>query len=342
MELVATGGTMANGVAKSRADSLEQLLLARNKKLGDELTVLRVSHNDLQQRLQSLQGDLSQSTAELDKYRALSARLENDLVKVQGEAAHALPSSGMSVAGTHVSRYPHASAAGSRRFRTSPTSSIISGFDPAMTSPAASSPSMARDGEGGGGSGILPMVTAQRDRFRQRNAQLEQELSKTYTTVTSLRQEIASLQKDNLALYEKSRYASSFNRGPAAAATTSSAGYRPTGDSNAAAATTIPIAGSPSPGVPEERYRSAYEASISPFAAFRARESARAYKRMSLPERVVFSVTRIVLATRASRNVFAAYCLALHLFIVTLLYLWGTADIEKHSSKMREAVVAPR
>lgn len=321
---------MPNGTAsKSKADSLEQLLLARNKKLGDELTVLRVSHHDLQERLQTLQSELSQTTAELDQSRALSASLENDLVKVQ-EASNVLPSSAMSIAGTHVSRHPHA---GSRRFRTSPTSSIISGFDPAQSSSAFA----ARDGEGSGGAaGILPMVTAQRDRFRQRNVQLEQELSKTYNTVTSLRQEIASLQKDNLALYEKTRYASSFNRGPAA--TSSSSGYRPGGDSNPA---TIPMSGAGPSGVPEDRYRSAYEASISPFAAFRARESARAFKRMNLPERVVFSVTRIVLATRASRNLFATYCLALHLFVLLLLYWLSTADIEKHRNKLGERPVGP-
>ena len=58
----------------------------------------------------------------------------------------------------------------------------------------------------GGGSGILPMITAQRDRFKKRNAQLETELSESHRAVSKLRQEIAALQKDNLQLYEKTRY----------------------------------------------------------------------------------------------------------------------------------------
>ena len=304
-----------NGSAsKSKGDTLEQLLLARNKKLSDELTILRVSHQDLQNRLQGLQEDLSKSNAEVEKLQNLNATLENDLANVQHESSNAFPS-GMSVAGSRYpsSAAPTASAYGGRRGRTSPTSSIISGFDP-------------RSGGGepmGGGSGILPMITAQRDRFKKRNTQLENELSESHRTVSSLRQEIASLQKDNLNLYEKTRYVSSYNRG---APTSSASAY--SGNPNPS---TIQMSSTTSSGLALDRYRSAYESNISPFAAFRGRESARAYKHMSLPERVVFSITRIVLATRTSRNLFAAYCLALHLLVFMVLYWLGTADFEQHA-----------
>jgi homeobox protein cut-like len=178
----------------------------------------------------------------------------------------------------------------------------------------------------GGGSGILPMITAQRDRFKKRNTQLENELSECHRTVSSLRQEIASLQKDNLNLYEKTRYVSSYNRStPASSASAYASNPNPS---------TIQMSSNTSSGLSLDRYRSAYESNISPFAAFRGRESARAYKRMSLPERVVFSITRMVLATRTSRNLFAAYCLALHLLVFMTLYWLGTADFESHASKL--------
>lgn len=317
---------------KAKNDTLEQLLLARNKKLTDELTILRVSHQDLQNRLQGLQEELSKTNAELERAQNLNATLENDLANVQQESSNTFPSS-LSVAG---SRYPQptapaASAYGGRRGRSSPTSSIISGFDPR------SGPNEAV----GGGSGILPMITAQRDRFKKRNSQLENELSECHRTVSSLRQEIASLQKDNLNLYEKTRYVSSYNRsGPSSSASAYTANHNPS---------TIQISSAASSGAALERYRSAYESNISPFAAFRGRESARAYKRMSLPERVVFSITRMVLATRTSRNLFAAYCLALHLLVLLTLYWLGTADFESHASNLganvakvgAAAVVAP-
>ncbi|KAI9816639.1 MAG: hypothetical protein M1832_005024 [Thelocarpon impressellum] len=330
-----------NGVATDgKGETLEKLLLARNKKLSNELTVLRVSHQDLQSRLETMQERIASTGAELEKSRSLTAVLEEDLVKLQqGAAANAFPS-GASVAGTYTSRYPQATASHSvnpfagRRGRASPTSSIISGFDAHGGSP--SSLEAIRAGEPvGGGSGILPMVTAQRDRFKQRNSQLEEELAKTYDAVSSLRQEVASLQKDNLDLYEKTRYVSTYNRGGQSATSSSSAAYP--GNPNRS---TVQMSGSTSSGLSLDRYRSAYEANISPFAAFRGRESARAVRRMSLPERVVFSITRMVLANRTSRNLFATYCFALHLLVLGMLYWMGASGIDKDASKLGEVAGA--
>ncbi|KAJ5385499.1 hypothetical protein N7517_003410 [Penicillium concentricum] len=316
------GAVGANGdEAKSKdKNSLEQLLMARNKKLSDDLTLLRVSHRDIQDQLETLRTELSSSKGELEKSRTLSTTLENDLLRVQEEATNTFPSSAMSVAGTYNSRYPHSA----RRGASSPTSSIISGFDQSAVS--ANTMESIRAGEAvGGGSGLLPMIQAQRDRFKKKNAELEEELSKLYATVKSLRQEVASLQKDNLSLYEKTRYVSTYSRGQGASTSASSFANTPSSTSVYTSADT------PS-GLSLDRYQNAYEARISPFAAFRGRESTRAYKRMSLPERIVFSLTRVILANRTSRNLFAGYCFALHLLLFTVLYMMSTTEIEKHSA----------
>ncbi|KAF2683669.1 hypothetical protein K458DRAFT_443245 [Lentithecium fluviatile CBS 122367] len=303
--------------SKGKGETLEQLLLARNKKLSNELTVLRVSHHDLQSRLEALQEELSRTNMELEKSRILNETLEADLEKVQKEASNAFDPSAMSVAGTYTSRYPQSSFAPSRRGRSSPTSSIISGFDPSHTPQTLSS--LRAGGEPvGGGSGILPMVTAQRDRFKKRNAELEAELQKTYQTVSSLRSEVAALQKDNLDLYEKTRYVSSYNRGGGQA--TSASAYSSSPNPN-----TIHVSDSTSSGLTMDRYRSAYESNISPFAAFRGRESARALRRMHVLERMVFRVTRLVLQTRTSRNLFAAYLFGLHFMVFWML--WSYAGV---------------
>lgn len=317
----------ANG--SSTGESLEQLLLARNKKLSNELTELRVSYNDINQRLETLQEELSNAHMDLEKAQNLNATLENDLQRTQQEASNAFET--MSVAGTFTSRYPK-SAHGTRRGMgggTSPTSSIIGGFE---ASPGSNSPrglDSLRAGEPvGGGSGILPMVTAQRDRFKKKIGELEQDLQKQYSQVSALRSEVASLQKDNLNLYEKTRYVSTYNRVGASGA---SYGANPN-------PSTISVGGG-SETTPIDRYRSAYESNISPFAAFRGRESARALKRMSLPERAVWQVTRMVLATRTSRNLFAAYCLGLHLMVLLMLYWSGTTEVERHAVDLAGGVV---
>jgi len=317
--------------SKGDKETLEQLLLARNKKLSNEMAILRVSHQDLQRQLDILQETMSSTNAELERTQNLNTTLESDLVRVQQEASNGFPSSAMSMAGTYTSRYPSAGALGSRRGRASPTSSIISGIDPTSTSRTMEA---IRAGEPvGGGSGIMPMIQAQRDRFKQKNSELEQELSKQYSTVSSLRQEIASLQKDNLNLYEKSRYISTYSRNQPSPSASQYVSSSP-------ATTSIHLSSDTPSGLSVDRYRSAYEANISPFAAFRGRESTRAYKRMSLPERIIFSVTRMVLANRTSRNLFAGYCLALHVLIFVMLYWMQTIDIEKHASNLGETAAA--
>ncbi|KAK3949329.1 CASP C terminal-domain-containing protein [Pseudoneurospora amorphoporcata] len=319
----AVSGNNAEG-DEGKGDTLEQLLLARNKKLNDELTILRVSHLDLQTRLQDLQEELSRTNAELEKSQNLNEKLENELSTIQAEAPNAFPS------GASVARYAP-SIAPTRKLgggRISPTSSIVSGFNPRGLD--RDSPDFA----GGGAGGILPMITAQRDRFKKRNAQLEQELSETHKTVSQLRQEIAALQRDNLNLYEKTRYVSSYNRaggGMASATSTASFSSNPNPSAVSFGATSGSDGNNGGGGVALDRYRKAYESNISPFAAFRGRESARAYKRMSLPERAVYSITRMVLATRTSRNLFAAYCVALHVMVFLSLYWMGSADADQHA-----------
>jgi homeobox protein cut-like len=319
---------LANGRArKDGRESLEQLLMIRNKKLSSEMTILRVSHEALQKQLESLQELISRTNADLEKSQQLTASLENDLLKVQEESSNGFPSSGMSMAGT--SRYPQST----RKGRASPTSSIISGFETGSRTVSSTLEALRAGEPVGGGSGILPMIQAQRDRFKQKNSQLEDELSKSYATVTALRQEVASLQKDNLSLYEKTRYVSTYNRG--APTTTSSSSAYAQGPSHMAIQTS-PNASSGS----LDRYKSQYEANISPFAAFRGRESARAYKRMTLPERVIFSITRMVLANRTSRNLFAGYCIVLHVLVFLMLYWSGTGEINKHTAGLGNVVAA--
>ncbi|PFH61302.1 hypothetical protein XA68_17719 [Ophiocordyceps unilateralis] len=298
-----------------KGDTLEKLLLSRNKKLSEELTILRVSHQDLHSRLASIQEELSGTKEELEKAQKLNEKLESDLANMQAEGASAFPS-GVSVAGTYVTRAP------TRKGRISPTSSIISGMDPRMLQEPM-----------GGGSGILPMVTAQRDRFKKKNAQLEQDLGEAHKTMRQLRQEVAALQKDNLNLYEKTRYVSTYNRGGATASSSSAYTANPN-------PSTVSMGGTGNPGMSLDRYRKAYESNLSPFAAFRGRESARAYRRMSFPERVVYSVTRMVLASRASRNLFAAYCVALHVLVFLSLYWLGHSDLERHGSNFGSAAAA--
>lgn len=309
------GNSDAGHVSNSEGGTLEKLLFARNKKLGEELTLLRVSHQDLRVKIEELQQDQSQAKSDLEQARLLNEKLENDLANLQSELPGTLPSA----ASAAKSRYASSAAHSKRGRRLSPTSSIIGGIDPRISGgePVASGP------------GILSMVTAQRDRFKAKNAQLEGELAECHRTICQLRQEISALQRDNLNLYEKTRYVSTYNRTGPSASSTSSATF--TLNSNPS---TVPIAVSKNPGRGMEIYQEAYESKLSPFAQFRGRESARAYRRMTLPERIVYTITRMVIASRASRNLFAGYCLVLHMLVFLSMYWLATANVAQHVTSL--------
>ncbi|RPB04845.1 hypothetical protein L873DRAFT_1665152 [Choiromyces venosus 120613-1] len=318
-------------VKGDKKETLEQLLLARNKKLGNDLTLLRVSHDELSQQLRTLQQTLDSTTSELSTSRALNQKLEDDLLKFQQETQH---SSALSVAGTYVSRYPSQSIAyGSHtgRTRVSPASSIISGAVPhASSSSTQLSLESLRAGETQN-AGILPMITAQRDRFKAKNTQLEDELSRVHATVSNLRQEVASLQKDNLQLYEKTRYIQTYRQPPALSTTNTAAASSGFG-ANMNPSSTLHPSNASSSGNPIERYRQAYESNISPFEAFRGRETARAFHRMGVLERMIYSLTRVVLANRLSRNLFAGYCLALHVLVFCVVWYSAIGEVDSHGA----------
>jgi homeobox protein cut-like len=76
-----------------------------------------------------------------------------------------------------------------------------------------------------------------------------------------------------------------------------------------------------------ERYRSAYEESMTPFEVFKGKESARIYRNLNPLEKIVYSLTRAVLANRYSRNAFFVYCMGLHLLVVVVLYWLATNEV---------------
>jgi homeobox protein cut-like len=142
---------------------------------------------------------------------------------------------------------------------------------------------------------ILPIVTNQRDRFRQRNAELEevgvlfafasvlckayllnnftfQEVRKQSEIVTELRSDIKSLQQDNLKLYEKVRYIQSYREDDL----TSSVGAGPSNTSGRSQfvpgpSNSIPLQQMRAPLDEISKYKSMYEEKMNPFEQFRGR-----------------------------------------------------------------------
>lgn len=277
---------------------LESQLLSKNKKMNSELTTMRVANNKMTVELGQLKSELSAAQAQCEQSANLISKLENDLTEMR-KSTHSPPMSTVS----GWTAWP--------RNETSPTSSIIDGITGGSVAPSSVVGSSAglsslrggapssRSGAGSGSPGLpsgespqnlLQIVTQQRDRFRARNVELDSELRKNISTINTLRKEIETIKKDNLELYERTRYMQS---------------YEGTKSNSTSAAS---------------KYQSLYEEGLSPFQQFRGKETERFLSRLGPFERIVHKFLRTVLSTRLSMNAFVIYCLVIHLIFTVMLF----------------------
>ncbi|KAJ7187987.1 CASP C terminal-domain-containing protein [Mycena filopes] len=272
-----------------RGKTLEALLATKNKRILEELTKFRIIHTELEASLQTAEEQLATTSAELDKQKILNEKLETDLVsmnshKSNGDLSMAEGDSTDVLAGLDLGRKTE------QPVRTTPI-------------PFASSADTT----------ILPIVTSQRDRFRQRNAELEEELRKQFQIISELRTEIKNLQSDNLKLYEKVRYMQSYREEAGSRPVTSQLDPLPT-----------PAGGARPDDM--SKYRTRYEEAMNPFEAFRGREATRAYQNLNHIERGVLVLTRGILGNRRTRAFFIFYALALHLLVMFTTYECTTSS----------------
>ncbi|CEL60960.1 Protein CASP OS=Saccharomyces cerevisiae (strain ATCC 204508 / S288c) GN=COY1 PE=1 SV=2 [Rhizoctonia solani AG-1 IB] len=255
-----------------QGQTLEGLLMAKNRKLLEDLTKIRVAHSELESSLQAVSEEIIHTRTELEKQTALNERLENDLLQINQRASNnavekeeTVPSGQDGLSGLNLGRK---STNIERAATPQPDNSI------------------------------LPIVTSQRDRFRQRNAELEEELRKQFESITELRNEIKTLQSDNMKLYEKVRYMQSYR------------------DEGSASWSSVTAQANTDLG----KYRTMYEDSLNPFQAFRGQEAARAAQDLNVVERTVLVITRQVLGNRRARTAFIAYAFFLHGLVLYTTY----------------------
>ncbi|KAG2747372.1 hypothetical protein P692DRAFT_201847755 [Suillus brevipes Sb2] len=287
--------------------SLEVLLATKNKRILEELTRFRILHTSLETSLKSTQDELADTHAELAKQHALCEKLETDLLALNTNSGSAREEggengeSGISGLGLEFGLRSK-DAAGPSTTRSTPIP---------FTSSADTS--------------ILPIVTSQRDRFRQRNAELEEELRKHHHTISELRTEVKSLQSDNLKLYEKVRYMQSYRE----QGSVSQLDPLPPSSSSSLNGNRSRNGGG---GGRDElgKWRTRYEEAMNPFEAFRGREATRAYEALNPVERGVLVLTRGIIGNRRARTAFIFYAAALHLLVVVTVYecAWSSGQLQ--------------
>lgn len=263
---------------------LDTIVIERNKAMTQELAQYRSQHNDLVTKIDNLQKQVDASAQTITSLQQLNEKLENDLVELQDSNGQNRFNDNASLI-SGMSRFTRPSHMRS--------GSIISGM------------SGDKGVNGSDESSILPIITKQRDRFREKNNELEEELRKLQNKVNDLKRQVNALKHDNEELYERGRYLASFQTPGTKNITTTASGRKFL---------------NPKPNVDLERndveYQRNYEKKLHPIEQFRIKEQERINSKLSPLERLFISLTRAILATRLTRMVFFAYCLGLHIIVM--------------------------
>lgn len=275
---------------------IDSLLIQRNKALTKELADFRSQHDDLTSRINALDEELTKANDELTKAQELNDRLENDLAALQDSTGGQKLNDNMSMI-SGVSRITSGR----------PKNGSIASLSTVGSSPGS-----------GDASSILPIITKQRDRFRDRNNELEEDLRKQSTIVSDLKRQMNSLKKDNEELYERTRYLASFKSSNANGSTDANSFSSRTSNRRLL---------QPKPNsIDLERnpYQETYESRLHPIEQFRVREQERISSKLSPIERLFISLTRAILATRTTRMLFMIYCFGLHCVVMFItIYAMG-------------------
>lgn len=270
--------------------NIDVILVERNQQLSLELTSFRSQHEGLTGTISDLQAQLENTRKELGRMQELNSHLESDVSNLQDAAAN-----GGSRFNDNASMISGLTKFGRSSIAPGRSHSISQGLIITGTSTTLEENS------------ILPIITKQRDRFKERNHELEEDIKHLNKSISDLKRQLISLKRDNDNLYERTQYVASFKDSSSQARKANSVNSGTAGRQ---------LQPKPNLDIESNRYKLNYETRLNPIEQFRAREQERIHSKLSPLERIFLAFTRAILATPTTRMLFMAYCLGLHLVVV--------------------------
>ncbi|KAJ2847072.1 hypothetical protein IWW36_004036, partial [Coemansia brasiliensis] len=270
-------------------EPLERLLVKRNKELENRLIDTKNQLTQSQQELYQLQSQLNKLEGELKQKTTLAERLESDLLSIDNQRS--LSTEAAAVVRTSDEQPDGTTNASNNDIEMKPASNL------------------------------LEIVTGQRDRFRKRNIELEDELRIQAASVSELNRQVEQVKQDNVRLYEEIKYLRSY---------TSSASHLNTDQQAPIGSTSVAAASSKFSSGNNHRidmdtdvgakYKGMYEESLNPFNAFHRREASRRVRSMGILDRLIYMVSSFVVSNRRARMAMLLYAALLHLLVLVILY----------------------
>ncbi|VDM32567.1 unnamed protein product [Hydatigera taeniaeformis] len=257
-------------------EPLEFRLRRKNDQLQNKIASISLEKDRIESELMALQkmnADMAEREAQ---QKALIARLEEDLDR--------------------ASTWHHL-----QKQQQLDTASITANGDEVMGS-ALSLTNLLSDEEDKGTpaeASILDIVQNQRDRLREQNRKLEENLLAMRQQVMKSQAEVESLRQDNIKMYEKIRFVQTYSPSTISSLDRDDAVLA--------------------------RYSIAYEERLNPFRQFAQQERQRRYRALLPHEKIMHNLGRIIISNRGARLATFGYVIVMHLLVFLVLYKMVTA-----------------
>ncbi|XP_058107939.1 protein CASP isoform X2 [Magnolia sinica] len=254
---------------------LESLLLDKNRKMEHELTQLKVKFSEKTSLLEAAKAKEAELIAKLNEQQRLITKLEDDILKGYSSADRK---------GTLFDDWNLNEAGGSEMSENADQKHVSSDQDQ---------------------SSMLKVICSQRDRFRTRLRETEEEVRQLKEKVGALAVELEKTKADNVMLYGKIRYVQDYNN----ERLVSRGSKKHLEDVESGFSSDV-----------ESKYKKIYEDDINPFAAFSKKERDQRYKELGFRDKITLSSGRFLLGNRYARTFVFFYSIGLHLLVFACLY----------------------
>ncbi|TMX01666.1 hypothetical protein EJD97_023992 [Solanum chilense] len=267
---------------------LESLLLDKNRKVEHELTQLKVQLSERISLLESAEAKVVELTAKVNEQQRLIQKLEDDILKGYSSKDRK---------GTRFDDWDLSESGATEPSENEEQRHVSSDQDQ---------------------SSMLKVICNQRDRFRTRLRETEEEIRQLKEKIGSLTSELDKTKADNVKLYGKIRYVQDYNSERVI--------------SRGSKKYVEDLEGGFSSDV-ESKYKKMYEDDINPFAAFSKKERDQRYKELGLRDKITLSSGRFLLGNKYARTFVFFYTIGLHILVFTCLYRMSALSYLSHGEE---------
>ncbi|KAJ7973904.1 putative Protein CASP [Quillaja saponaria] len=267
---------------------MESLLLDKNRKMEHELTQLKVKLSEKTSLLETAEQKIAELTEKVNEQQKLIQKLEDDISKGY---------SSQDRKGAFFDDWDLSEAGGGEGSENTDQKHVSSDQDQ---------------------SSMLKVICNQRDRFRTRLRETEEEIRQLKEKIGVLTVELEKTKADNVKLYGKIRYVQDYNLEKVV----SRGSKKHAEDLESGFASDV-----------ESKYKKIYEDDINPFAAFSKKERDQRYKELGFRDRITLSSGRFLLGNKCARTFAFFYTIGLHILVFTCLYRMSSLSYLSHGEE---------